>query len=226
MSFNKKTIRDIDVTGKKVLVRADYNVPLDESGNITDDYRIQQSIPTLRYLLEHGASVILCSHLGRPDGKPNTKESLFPVAKRLRELLEHEVEFVPDCTGERAKKAAEKIRKDMPAVGLSKVASELKKKGYDVQVGASGLVPKSNHDGGLTQAAGALKVGAISEFIKSNTGDGYYLVQLASKNDTQLSYNFLRITLTQFSKQLKELEQNNKIQRYISVQKTAEIKRK
>jgi hypothetical protein len=141
-------------------------------------------------------------------------------------LLRQAVAYEVDESASAAKKAAEKIRKDMPAVGLSKVASELKKKGYDVQVGASGLVPKSNHDGGLTQAAGALKVGAISEFIKSNTGDGYYLVQLASKNDTQLSYNFLRITLTQFSKQLKELEQNNKIQRYISVQKTAEIKRK
>ena len=65
MSFSKKTIRDIDVAGKKVLVRADYNVPLDEKGQITDDYRLQQSVPTLRYLLEQGAALILCSHLAR-----------------------------------------------------------------------------------------------------------------------------------------------------------------
>lgn len=110
MSFNKKTIRDIDVSGKKVLVRADYNVPLDDKGRITDDYRIQQSVPTLRYLLDHGAALILCSHLGRPDGKPNSKYSLFPVAKRLQELLGVSVEFVPDCVGERVQKAVEKLQ--------------------------------------------------------------------------------------------------------------------
>ena len=110
VSFTKKTIRDIDVAGKKVLVRADYNVPLDEKGQITDDYRLQQSVPTLRYLLEHGAALILCSHLGRPDGKPDPKYSLFPVAKSLGKLLNTEVEFVPDCVGERAKKAAQNLQ--------------------------------------------------------------------------------------------------------------------
>ena len=110
MSFSKKTIRDIDVSGKKVLVRADYNVPLDDKGNITDDYRIQQSVPTLKYLLEHGAALILCSHLGRPEGKPDVKYSLFPVAKSLGKLLETEVEFVPDCVGERAEKAAKNLQ--------------------------------------------------------------------------------------------------------------------
>ncbi|MCA9326958.1 phosphoglycerate kinase [Candidatus Saccharibacteria bacterium] len=110
MAFNKKSVKDIDVQGKRVLLRADYNVPLDDRGNITDDYRLQQSLPTLRYLLEKGASIIICSHLGRPGGKPNTKESLFPVAKRLQELLDHEVEFVPECVGDRATKAAEKLK--------------------------------------------------------------------------------------------------------------------
>ncbi len=109
MSFSKKTIKDIDLGGKKVLLRADYNVPL-KDGEITDDYRIQQSLPTVRYLLEQGAAVIICSHLGRPDGKPNTEESLFPVAKRLKELLGQEVEFAPDCVGERAEKAAKKLQ--------------------------------------------------------------------------------------------------------------------
>ncbi|HSX15818.1 MAG TPA: phosphoglycerate kinase [Candidatus Saccharimonadales bacterium] len=110
MSFNKKTIRDIDLNGKRVLLRADYNVPIDDHGEVTDDYRIQQSIPTVKYLLEHGASVIACSHLGRPEGKPNPKYSLFPVAKRLQKLLGQDVEFVPDCIGERAKKLAEEIK--------------------------------------------------------------------------------------------------------------------
>lgn len=110
MSFSKKTIKDIDVAGKKVLVRADYNVPLNDKGEITDDYRVQQSVPTVRYLLDHGAAVILCSHLGRPDGKPNPAYSLFPVAKSLGKLLGTEVEFAPDCVGERAEKAAQNLQ--------------------------------------------------------------------------------------------------------------------
>lgn len=110
MSFTKKTIRDIDLQGKKVLLRADYNVPLNDKCEITDDYRLQQSLPTVRYLLEHGAAVIICSHLGRPDGKPDDKFSLMPVAKRLKELLDKDVEFTPDCIGDRARKAAENLQ--------------------------------------------------------------------------------------------------------------------
>jgi phosphoglycerate kinase len=104
--FTKKTIRDIDLNQKQVLLRADYNVPLDDSGNITDDYRIQQSLATIKFLLEKNVKLVICSHLGRPDGKPDPKLSLFPVAKRLKELLGRDVEFVPDCIGERAEKAA------------------------------------------------------------------------------------------------------------------------
>ncbi len=110
MSFTKKTIKDVDLNGKQVLLRADYNVPLDDRGQITDDYRLQQSLPTVRYMLGHGAAVVICSHLGRPDGKPNPKYSLLPVAKRLKELLGVEVEFAPDCVGERAKKAADSLQ--------------------------------------------------------------------------------------------------------------------
>jgi phosphoglycerate kinase len=110
MSFSKKTIKDIDVQGKRVLLRADYNVPLDKHSNITDDYRILQSVPTLEYLLEHGAAVIICSHLGRPDGKPNATESLFPIAKRLKELLHKDVEFAADCVGDRVQKAAKNLQ--------------------------------------------------------------------------------------------------------------------
>lgn len=108
MSFNKKTIRDIDLAGKKVLLRADYNVPL-ENGKITDDYRIKRSLPTINFLLEQNCKLIICSHLGRPNGKANSEESLFPVAKRLREMLNRPVEFATDCIGPAAEKAAEKL---------------------------------------------------------------------------------------------------------------------
>ncbi len=111
MSFSKKTIKDIELSGKKVLLRTDYNVPLSSKGEIEDDYRIVQSLPTIRYLLENGASVIICSHLGRPDGKVTPSFSLFPVAKRLQKLLGVDVEFVPETVGERAQKAAAKLQK-------------------------------------------------------------------------------------------------------------------
>lgn len=107
--FTKQTIRDIDLTGKTVLLRADYNVPL-EDGKITDDYRIKQSLPTIQYLLDKNVKLIICSHLGRPDGKPNASMSLFPIAKRLHKLLDREVEFATDCVGDRAKKAAESLK--------------------------------------------------------------------------------------------------------------------
>ncbi|MBR6529002.1 MAG: phosphoglycerate kinase, partial [Firmicutes bacterium] len=88
----KKTVRDIDVKGKKVIVRCDFNVPLKE-GVITDDTRITAALPTIKYMLEEGAAVILMSHLGRPEGEANMKYTLAPVAARLSELLEMEVEF-------------------------------------------------------------------------------------------------------------------------------------
>nr|WP_312576416.1 phosphoglycerate kinase [Sedimentibacter sp.] len=94
--MNKKTLKDIDVKGKKVLVRCDFNVPLDKSGNITDDIRITSSLPTINYLLDNGASLILLSHLGRPDGEPKKEFSLLPVAKRLEEILGKKIIF-EDC---------------------------------------------------------------------------------------------------------------------------------
>ena len=94
--MNKMTLKDIDVTNKKVLVRCDFNVPLDEHGNITDDIRITSSLPTIKYLLENGAALILMSHLGRPKGEALKKYSLIPVAKRLSELLNKNVMF-QDC---------------------------------------------------------------------------------------------------------------------------------
>ena len=108
--MNKKTIEDIDVKDKKVLVRCDFNVPLDENKNITSDNRIVAALPTIKYLMEHGAKVILCSHLGRPKGKVNPDFSLSPVAKRLSELLNKEVKLASDIIGESAKKLTSEMQ--------------------------------------------------------------------------------------------------------------------
>ncbi len=108
--FTKQTIRDINLKGKTVLLRADYNVPV-QGGKITDDYRVKQSLPTVKYLLQHDVKLIICSHLGRPEsGKPVADYSLFPVAKRLHQLLGRPVEFATDCVGELAEKAAAKLK--------------------------------------------------------------------------------------------------------------------
>jgi phosphoglycerate kinase len=108
--FTKKTIRDVDLQGKRVLLRADYNVPLDESGNITADFRLTQSVPTIKALLAQNVRLVICSHLGRPDGKPDSKFSLRPVAKRLSELLNQEVGFVESCIGFQAEDAVAKMQ--------------------------------------------------------------------------------------------------------------------
>ena len=110
MALNKKTIEDIEVSGKKVLVRCDFNVPLDENKNITDETRINAALPTIKYLLDHGAAVILCSHLGRPKGEFNMKYSLAPVAKRLSEKLGFEVKLAKDVVGPDAKKLAAEVK--------------------------------------------------------------------------------------------------------------------
>jgi phosphoglycerate kinase len=100
MKFPKKTLQSVPIEGKTVLLRADYNVPL-ENGAIADDYRITQSLPTVNYLLERGCKVIICAHLGRPEGKPDPKYSLEPVATKLGELLGQPVTFIPINTGDR-----------------------------------------------------------------------------------------------------------------------------
>ncbi|MFA5147438.1 MAG: phosphoglycerate kinase [Candidatus Omnitrophota bacterium] len=100
----KKTIKDMDLKGKRVLIRVDFNVPLDDNLKITDDIRIRASIPTIKYALDKGAKVILMSHLGRPDGKVVEKMRLAPVAKRLGELLERPVTALKDCIGPEVKK--------------------------------------------------------------------------------------------------------------------------
>ena len=119
--MNKKTVRDIDVVGKKVLVRCDFNVPLDkETGKITDNRRIRAAIPTIQYLLDNNAKVILCSHLGRPKGEVNPKYSLKPVAEELSKLLGKEVKLAKDVIGEDAKALVANI-KDGEAILLENV---------------------------------------------------------------------------------------------------------
>lgn len=103
--MNKKTLKDFKLGNKRVLVRVDFNVPLDENQNITDDTRIKAALPTIHHLMDEGAKIILMSHLGRPKGKANLKYSLISVAKRLSELLEKEVVFQADCIGKSVEKA-------------------------------------------------------------------------------------------------------------------------
>lgn len=107
---NIKSIKDIDITNKKVFLRCDFNVPLDEFTNITDERRIRSAIPTIRYCLDMGCSVILASHLGRPKGR-DEKLSLEPVAKRLNRILAPEVQFVQDVTGSEALQKAKELKK-------------------------------------------------------------------------------------------------------------------
>ncbi|MBR7149430.1 MAG: phosphoglycerate kinase [Oscillospiraceae bacterium] len=111
MNYNKKTVRDIDLAGKKVLLRCDFNVPQDKAtGAITSDKRIVAALPTINYLLEQGAAVIACSHLGKPKGEWKEKLSLAPVAVRLSELLGREVIFAKDVIGEDAKAKAAALK--------------------------------------------------------------------------------------------------------------------
>ena len=107
----KKTVKDVDVRSRRVLVRVDYNVPLDAQGNVSDDKRITASLPTINYLLEQGARIILCSHLGRPKGEVKKEFSLAPVAKRLKELLPNvNIYFASDCIGEEAQQKAAALK--------------------------------------------------------------------------------------------------------------------
>ena len=110
MGFTKKTVKDIDLKGKTVLLRADYNVPVNKDGTITDDYRVVQSIQTVEYLLEQDCKVIIISHLGRPEGPADPAVTLKPVAKRLAKLLDKPVVFAEDCVGDMASRAAAELK--------------------------------------------------------------------------------------------------------------------
>jgi len=108
--FNKLIIEDLNVRGKRVFIRADFNVPIDENLKITDDRRIRSTLPTINYAIDEGAKVILSSHLGRPEGKTDPKLSLAPVAKRLQRLLNKEVGFLSDCIGSQVESFISKMK--------------------------------------------------------------------------------------------------------------------
>src|SRR5262252_2729289 len=113
----KLTVRDLDVSGKRVFVRVDYNVPLEEKGGamvITDETRIKETLPTLRLLIEQGGRLILAAHLGRPKGKREPTMSLRPVAARLAEMLGCPVNYADDCIGDKV----EKLAKELPPGGI------------------------------------------------------------------------------------------------------------
>lgn len=105
-----KNIRDLDINGKKLLIRVDFNVPLDEHGNITDDIRIRGVLPTINYALDEHAKIIICSHLGRPKGERKEEFSLLPAAKRLSRLISKEVKLAPDCIGDEAKAIVDQMQ--------------------------------------------------------------------------------------------------------------------
>ena len=128
--MNKKTIKDVNVEGKRVFVRCDFNVPLDAEGNITDDNRIRAALPTIKYLLDHGAKVVLASHLGRPKNGPEEKYSLKPVAKRLNELLGGKVTMASDVIGEDAQAKVAAL-KNGEAVLLENVRFHKEEEKYD-----------------------------------------------------------------------------------------------
>src|SRR5262245_34424936 len=111
-AMRKLFIEDLDVRGRRVLVRVDFNVPLDKAGEITDDRRIRESLPTIRWLMAHGGRTILMSHLGRPDGKRVPEMSLQPVAERLGEFLRKDVPLAPDCIGPRVQSMLQALGDD------------------------------------------------------------------------------------------------------------------
>ena len=108
--LKKKSFKSLPVQNKRVLVRVDYNVPFDKNGNVSDDSRLRGSLPTLQYLIDQKAKVILCAHLGRPKGQPNPKYSLKPVVKPLSDLLKRPVAFADDCVGSKAADAVSKMK--------------------------------------------------------------------------------------------------------------------
>lgn len=110
MSLSKKTVKDINLKGKTVLLRVDYNLPYAGSGKVTQDYRIKKTLPTIEYLLKQNCKVVICSHLGRPKGKRNLEYSLAPIAKHLKSLIKAPVYFIPDCIGEVAKQAVANLK--------------------------------------------------------------------------------------------------------------------
>ena len=168
--FRKKTVRDIDIEGKKVFVRVDFNVPV-KDGVVGDDTRIQAALPTIRYLLENGAAVILASHLGRPKGGPDPKFSLKPVADHLSKLLAMPVAFADDCIGPVAEKAAKALKPGQVLVlENTRFHPEEEKNGVEMSEALAGLADVFVNDAfGSAHRAHASTAG-IAAFLPSVAG--------------------------------------------------------
>ena len=166
--LNKKTIEDINVNGKKVLVRCDFNVPL-KDGVITDENRLNGALPTIKYLIENGAKVILCSHLGKPKGEAKPELSLAPVAKRLSEMLNKEVVFAADdnVVGENAKAAIEKMENgDVVLLQNTRYRKEETKNGEELSKELASLAEMFVNDAfGTAHRAHCSTVG-VTEYLK------------------------------------------------------------
>lgn len=177
MAFNKKTIEDINVLGKKVLVRCDFNVPL-KDGKITDENRLIGALPTIKHIAKNGGKVILCSHLGKPKGEPKEELSLAPVAKRLSELLNKEVLFAADneVVGENAKKAVENMKNgDVILLQNTRYRKEETKNEENFSKELASLVDIFVNDAfGTAHRAHCSTVG-VTEFV--NTSVCGYLIQ-------------------------------------------------
>ena len=175
--LNKKTLEDLNVQGKKVIVRCDFNVPMDDNGNITDDRRITSSLPTIKYLIENKARVILMSHLGRPKGEPNPKFTLEPVAKRLSELLGKQVVFAKDdnVVSEKVKETISKMKDgDVVLLENTRFRKEEEKNGENFAKELASLGDLYVNDAfGTSHRAHASNVG-ISRKLPSAVG---YLVE-------------------------------------------------
>ena len=193
--------KGIEVTDKQIdeVIAASLNTV---SGKISQDIYDDSTLSTLGYTSDEYRQII------------------------RRSLVRQEVAYAVDGKANAAKKAAEDLLKTTPSLSLADVAKKLQDKSYAVQLGSTGsLVPKTNHDGGVTQEAAKLKTGEISAFFRSNDGsferNGYYIVQLVESNDKQVSYNYIRIPLTVLGEQLKALAKNDKIKEYIDVKESS-----
>jgi phosphoglycerate kinase len=168
--FNKKTVRDIDVKGKRVLVRVDFNVPL-KDGQVGDDTRIRAAMPTIQYLLDHGAAVILCSHLGRPKGGPDPKFSLRPVAAHLEKLMGKSVAFAEDCVGAPAEAAAKALKPgEILLLENTRFHPEEEKNGEDLARGMASLADLFVNDAFGTAHRAHASTEGVTHFLPGVAG--------------------------------------------------------
>ncbi len=163
-TYHKKTIRDIDVRGKRVLVRVDFNVPRDDAGNPTDLTRVNSTLPTLNYLLKRGAHVVLMSHLGRPKGERNLKYSLANLVPQLQRLLDTKVDFCDDCIGPKAEEMAAAVQ---PGEGFYR-EEEANDKGFAAKLAKLGEIYVNDAFGTVHRAHASIS--AIAEFLPAVSG--------------------------------------------------------